>query len=181
MFENGTTRWSGMVGQLLSGGADLCGSGFTVGPERREVLEFTFAAVEDLLTLIEPKKPPPTESGGGEGGGGEKLNLSVFFSIFSPPVWTALLAIAVIGGLFLASSKERVKGNNVLGRMSWGAKVVSLLLLQIGREEDFVGAPGRIAFVSISALSLVKMRRREKYGLTGLQFLRCFSTLTLAA
>ena len=168
-----------MVGQLLSGGADLCGSGFTVGPERREVLEFTFAAVEDLLTLIEPKKPPPTESG--EGGGGKKLNLSVFFSIFPPPVWTALLAIAVIGGLFLASSKERVKGNNVLGRMSWGAKVVSLSLLQIGREEDFVGAPGRIAFVSISALSLVKMRRREKYRLTGLQFLRCFSTLTLAA
>jgi len=49
---DGTSFWSGMVGMLANGEADLSTGGLTSMLERSKVMDFTISVIDEPMTLI---------------------------------------------------------------------------------------------------------------------------------
>lgn len=92
--------WTGLVGALQRGEADLSGV-MAVTHARSAVLSYNTPFIESRGTLIIRN---PAHFGGG---GGDDINLTAFVSVFSPSAWMligAMLVVVVAGHFVLLSS-----------------------------------------------------------------------------
>ncbi|XP_025114965.1 ionotropic receptor 25a-like isoform X2 [Pomacea canaliculata] len=88
LLENGT--WTGIVGMVVSGTADLAVAPLTVSAEREVVVDFTtpfyeFAGIEILMQQVKTQQ-----------------NLLFFVTVFSNSMWGAWLGVLLFTGLLLA-------------------------------------------------------------------------------
>ncbi len=90
--EDGSEVWTGMVGQLRSGEADVCGASLTVTAERSEAIDFTVGFLEDVVSLIVVN---PAVVGRNQ----QELDLMVFLTVFTGPAWIGILGVAVLSAV----------------------------------------------------------------------------------
>ncbi|XP_074654246.1 glutamate receptor ionotropic, kainate 3-like [Tubulanus polymorphus] len=90
------TSWSGMVGELISGKADLAAAPLTVSYDREKVVDFSMPFMTHGIAMIMHKKDVfPLERS-------VYQNLGFFLKPLSFAVWTATIICAVLVGLLLS-------------------------------------------------------------------------------
>ncbi len=92
---DGDWYWSGMVGQLASGKADVSTAGLTVGAERHEAIDFTVGVVEETVTLNMARR----EDGQGAAAAKERINAMAYLAVLSWGTWVAVLCVALALGV----------------------------------------------------------------------------------
>ncbi|XP_047349701.1 uncharacterized protein LOC124949128 [Vespa velutina] len=136
--------WSGAVGELYAGHADICLSGFSMTSARLNVVDFTLP----LLTLknyLYIKKPQLFA-----------INWSSYFLAFSNFVWIAMFGILIFASILLALFKIRYEKDRNIGYLLidnfleiWG------IFCQQGLVDFPERSSLKIAYLSIFFLAVV--------------------------
>eukprot|EP00095_Tigriopus_kingsejongensis_P002329 maker-scaffold347_size200506-snap-gene-1.27 protein:Tk02329 transcript:maker-scaffold347_size200506-snap-gene-1.27-mRNA-1 annotation:"glutamate receptor delta-2-like" len=81
--------WTGMVGDVMYGRADMAIGGLTINEERSNVVDFSQTIMTDDVTL-NMKKPS-----------GEALNIHAYMTIFSTDTWISILGVGIFSGVII--------------------------------------------------------------------------------
>merc|ERR1712106_517825 len=79
-YDENTGRWTGMVGELIEGTADMAIADLTITEARDKVIDFSVPFMKGGITILY-KKPPPCEP-----------NMFYFLTPFSMEVWISIIA-----------------------------------------------------------------------------------------
>ncbi len=153
LLDNGTEVFSGMVGELAYGRADVCGAGMNINAERARAVDFTMAAFEERLSIfvVNPKLL---------GDSSQKVNIFVFTCVFSNSVWAVVLCLTLLYGtvyLFVGIICQEGKG---WGEMfSIGVAFFWLFGMQKGSHDGTIGDSAslgvKILLLTTSAVTYV--------------------------
>ena len=137
--ENGSTYFSGIVGDLARGDADLSASGINILPQRQIGIDYTIGVFRDLITINMEKPSLDTASK-------ENINLMAYLTIFTKWTWTGIVLSSLIIGIayfviIAASNSSRDSYRNFatgfvffwtsLCHMSFGGALPSLLSVRV--------------------------------------------------
>merc|ERR1711892_390156 len=79
-YDENTGRWTGMIGELIEGTADMAIADLTITEARDKVIDFSVPFMKGGITILY-KKPPPCEP-----------NMFYFLTPFSMEVWISIIA-----------------------------------------------------------------------------------------
>jgi len=79
-YDENTGRWTGMIGELIEGTADMAIADLTITEARDKVIDFSVPFMKGGITILY-KKPPPCEP-----------NMFFFLTPFSMEVWISIIA-----------------------------------------------------------------------------------------
>merc|ERR1719186_639584 len=79
-YDENTGRWTGMIGELIEGTADMAIADLTITEVRDKVIDFSVPFMKGGITILY-KKPPPCEP-----------NMFFFLTPFSMEVWISIIA-----------------------------------------------------------------------------------------
>merc|ERR1711892_1540954 len=79
-YDGNTGRWTGMIGELIEGTADMAIADLTITEARDKVIDFSVPFMKGGITILY-KKPPPCEP-----------NMFYFLTPFSMEVWISIIA-----------------------------------------------------------------------------------------
>ncbi len=145
---NGSSYWSGMVGQLARGEVDLCIGGLTMDAERQTAIDFTVGIITDTVSLVI----------GGYDASDRIVSTTAYLEVFSGGVWCALLLLGLLFALAVAAQdsvlpvpgRGKRRGGFALGQ---GLALFFRLLIQLTTEEAAAKPFSfRVAFLSCSFL-----------------------------
>ena len=142
--------WTGVVGQLQEGNYDVSFTGLTVTPSRQTVIDFSLGVFEDVTTLtirnpdLFGKEIP--------------LDVTAFLTIFTKLVWFLLIVHVGACGLYFMLKSSYIKPNtspSLKHGFLQGTKIHLVTLLQLGSSSHFRNMSERMAYLSISMLSIM--------------------------
>merc|ERR1711892_1523233 len=79
-YDENNGRWTGMIGELIEGTADMAIADLTITEARDKVIDFSVPFMKGGITILY-KKPPPCEP-----------NMFYFLTPFSMEVWISIIA-----------------------------------------------------------------------------------------
>ncbi|CAG5119830.1 unnamed protein product, partial [Candidula unifasciata] len=79
-------NWTGMVGDVISGAADIIAGAISVTSERMKVMDFTEPFLQNKLSLVSAE-------------GGSNVSIWAFLSPFSGQVWLCIFLSSIVAGV----------------------------------------------------------------------------------
>ncbi len=124
VHENGTKYWSGIVGQLATGQADMSSAGLVISSYRGDSMDMTVGVVEEISTLSLGAKSLSVA---------DNINATAYINVFNFETWMVFLGLGVIYGLchLALHLVKTVEENKNRTSMLYGFVSVTLLFLQL--------------------------------------------------
>ena len=140
--------WTGLIGQLYHGDADMAAAPVSVTRQRMSVIDYTYPFMDDgpiLMTLSEKYSMPD-------------INLAVF-SPLKWKMWLTIFVMVLLASIFLVVC-EKIEGRHKLLKYTWKDSITYLMSLLFQRDigaKDPRYAASRVNAISIALASLVIM------------------------
>ncbi len=88
-YENGTKYWTGLVGDLVAGRADLSISGLTIHADRGRAIDYTVGVLPESVTINIGSHSLSTSN----------INTMAFIRVLSTETWFVFLSLAIVFGM----------------------------------------------------------------------------------
>ncbi len=125
---NGSSYWSGMVGQLALKQADLCTAALSIRRDRQEVIDFTTAALEELVTLIVAKSPATRH-----------VDMMTYLVALRPMSWVVLFMFCIVvlficSTIMIVGTVDKLSCSAISGELKYSVALLYRSFLQLGSD-----------------------------------------------